>query len=66
MNRDDKEFNRNFSRLIEVAYLRDGGTFHTGEALLLACLLHAKGSSRESQEMRDLRKIMRDINLETE
>lgn len=53
---------RAFSRVIFRAYLRDGKTFHTGEALLLACLLHAKGKSRTSDDMKDVQRIMRDRN----
>jgi len=55
--------NRPFSRLIYRAYLRDGDTIHTGEALLLACLLHAKGASRVSPDMKDVQRIMRDRNI---
>lgn len=54
--------NRGFTRLIYRAYIRDGKTFHTGEALLLACLLHAKGKSRVSDDMKDVQRIMRDQN----
>lgn len=57
-NRD----NREFSRFIYRAYIRDGKTFHTGEAVLLACLLHAKGKSRVSGDMKDVQRIMRDAN----
>lgn len=48
---------------MDVAYIRDGQTFHSGEALLLACLLHAKGKSRSSDDMVEVRKIMKDRNL---
>lgn len=47
------------------AYLKDGDKIHTGEALLLACLLHAKGAGRKSKDMEDVQKIMRDINVKT-
>lgn len=66
MSTEDKEFSRHFYRLMERAYIRDGDNSHTGEALLLACLLHTKGAGRESKEMRDLRMIMRDQNLDYE
>ena len=56
--------NRRFSRLIYRAYLRDGNQTHTGEALLLACLMHAKGRGRDSADMTDVQRIMKDINLE--
>jgi hypothetical protein len=32
--------------------------------LLLACLLHAKGKGRNSDDMRDVQKIMRDRNAD--
>lgn len=57
-----KNDNREFSRLIYRAYIRDGDTFHSGEALLLACLLHAKGKSRKSDDMAEVQRIMRDKN----
>lgn len=57
-----KSDNREFSRLLYRAYIRDNDTYHTGEALLLACLLHAKGSSRKSDAMKDVQRIMRDRN----
>jgi hypothetical protein len=57
-NTDDREF----SRLMHRAYIRDGQTLHSGEALLLACLLHAKGKSRVSGDMDEVQRIMRDRN----
>jgi len=60
MDKQDKEF----YRLIHRAYLRDGSQTHTGEALLLACLLHAKGQNRNSDDFKDVQRIMRDKNVE--
>lgn len=45
------------------ARIRDGRFDITGEALLLACLLHTKGAGRESADMKDVQRIMGDINL---
>lgn len=43
------------------------GNVHTGEALLLALLLHAKGKTKRGQsEMTDVGKIMKDRNLPKE
>lgn len=42
--------------------MRDGSITITGEALLIACLMHAKGDSRTSKDMDDVRRIMRDHN----
>jgi hypothetical protein len=62
-----KSDDREFSRLMYRAYLTDkDGNVHTGEALLLACLLHAKGASRKSKDMEDVQKIMKDINARSE
>lgn len=49
---------------MDNAYIRDGKAIHTGEALLLACLLHAKGKSRKSDDMREVQRLMKDHNLE--
>lgn len=56
--------NRGFTRVIHRAYIRDGKNIHTGEAVLLACILHAKGKSRESADMTDVQRIMHDRNLD--
>lgn len=53
-----------FGRVMDRAYIRDGKGTHTGEALLLACLLHAKGKGRNTADMIDVQKIMRDKNLD--
>lgn len=55
--------NKEFRRLIYRAYIRDGENLHTGEAVLLACLLHAKGKGRSTADMKDVQRIMRDKNL---
>lgn len=52
------------NRIMDLAYLRDGHTLHTGEALLLAALLHAKGRGRDTKDMVDVQRIMRDRNLD--
>lgn len=48
--------------VISRAYMRDGSVTYTGEALLIACLMHAKGEDRSSKDMDDVRRIMRDHN----
>ena len=63
MNRDDRHFNEEFERLMYRAVLRDGDKEYTGEALLLACLLHAKGRGRDSSDMHDVQRLMRDANI---
>lgn len=52
------------NRLMDRAYLRDGDVVHTGEALLLALLVHAKGKTRRSQnELEQVSKMLDDPNL---
>lgn len=51
------------NRFIYRAWQRDRyGNINTGEALLLACLLHAKGK-RNSKDLEDVQKLMHDRNL---
>lgn len=51
-------------RLMDRAYLRDGSVIHTGEALLLALLVHAKGKTKRGQnEMQQVSKMLDDPNL---
>ena len=56
-----KKFIQPGSRIMDNAWLRDGTTIHTGESLLLACLLHTKG--KKSKDLEDVQRIMRDKNL---
>ena len=52
------------NRMMDNAYLRDGNVIHTGEALLLALLVHAKGKTqRGTMEMQQVSKMMDDPNL---
>lgn len=60
--KEQENDNRGFTRLIYRAYIRDGKNIHTGEAVLLASLLHAKGKGRDTQDMRDVQRIMDDPN----
>lgn len=55
-----------FYRVYNRAYIRDGSITYTDEAVVLACLVHSKGNSRKGEDMTDVRKIMKDINLEKE
>lgn len=52
------------NRLMDRAYLRDGSVIHTGEALLLALLVHAKGKTKRGQnELEQVSKMLNDPNL---
>lgn len=54
---------KDFNRLMHRAYGRYKDEIYTGEALLLAMLMHTHGSDRNSKEMNDLLRIMRDANV---
>lgn len=52
------------NRMMDRAYLRDGNVIHTGEALLLALLVHAKGKTKRGQnELEQVSKMLNDPNL---
>ena len=57
--------NREFSRFMYRAYLKDGDNVYSGEALLLAMLMHTTGNSRKGDHMADVQRIMRDRNVKT-
>jgi hypothetical protein len=48
--------------IMHRAYIRDGKLVHTDDSVILACLLRAKGTSRKSNDMTEVQKIMRDRN----
>lgn len=52
-----------FYKIMHRAYIWDGKVLHTDEAMMLACLVHSKGHGRDSNDMTDLQKIMRDVNI---
>jgi hypothetical protein len=51
-------------QFINQAWIRNGDLAVTGEALILACLLHTHGGSRHGKDLEDVQRIMNDINLE--
>lgn len=50
---------------MDLAYIRDDKVLHTGESVILACLVHTKGKGRGSDDMKTVQRIMRDKNLDT-
>ncbi len=54
-----------FNKIMHRAYLRDGRITYNDEAMMLACLVHSRGNSRDGEEMIDVQKIMRDINIDS-
>lgn len=52
------------NRVMDRAWLRDGSQIHTGEALVLACLLHAKGKTKRGQdEVAKVAEMLNDPNV---
>lgn len=43
--------------------MRDGKKMYTGQALLLAMLVHSQGDARDGDDGELVRKIMKDVNL---
>lgn len=55
--------NREFERFIYRAWTRDGKNIYTGEALLIALLMHTHADDRKSDAMGSVKKLMKDHNL---
>lgn len=53
-------------QLVNQAWARNGDLEITGEALILACLLHTHGAGRNSDDFKDIQRIMLDPNLDEE
>lgn len=49
------------NRIMDRAWLRDGNNVHTGEALVLALLLHTKGK-RSTSEIEQVARMLNDPN----
>ena len=58
------KFIRPGRRVMDVAWLRQGNIIYTGEAMMLACLLHVKGDkSRPKQAVQQIAEMLDDPNL---
>jgi hypothetical protein len=54
-----------YTRILHRAFLRDGRITHTGEALALALLLHAKGKTQRGEsEVQQVSRMLNDPNLD--
>lgn len=51
-------------QFVNQAWVRNGDSYVTGEALILACLLHTTGAGRNSDDMKFVQALMNDANLE--
>lgn len=49
-----------------VAWTRNGDGVVTGEALILACLMHTTGKDRAGNDFKVVQELMNDVNLDKE
>jgi hypothetical protein len=63
MNKNIK-VKRDTRQFVNQAWVRNGDSIVTGEALILACLLHTHGSGRNSDDMKVVQSLMNDVNLQ--
>lgn len=52
-------------QFINQAWVRNGEFVVTGEALILATLLHTHGAGRNSDDLKVVQSLMDDINLDS-
>lgn len=59
---------RDTRQLINQAWIRNGksDSVVTGEALILACLLHSTGRDRSGEDLKVVQTLMNDVNLDDE
>lgn len=59
---------RDTRQFINQAWIRNGKTDSvvTGEALILACLLHSTGRDRSGEDLKVVQTLMNDVNLDDE
>lgn len=57
---------RDTRQFINQAWIRNGksDTVVTGEALILACLLHSHGKDRAGTDFKVVQELMNDVNLD--
>lgn len=53
-------------QLINQAWIRNGDSVVTGEALILATLLHTHGKDRAGSDFKVVQELMNDVNLDKE
>lgn len=66
MNTKKIKVKRDTRQFINQAWTRNGKTdvAITGEALILACLLHTHGAGRNTDDMETVKSLMNDVNLD--
>lgn len=55
---------KNTTQLINQAWLWNGDSVVTGEALILATLLHTHGRGRNTDDLKVVQALMNDVNLD--
>ena len=57
---------RDTTQFINQAWIRNGNSRSvvTGEALILACLLHSTGKDRAGNDFKVVQELMTDVNLD--
>lgn len=55
---------RDTRQFINQAWIRNGEGVVTGEALILACLLHSTGKDRAGNDYKVVQELMNDVNLD--
>lgn len=60
---NNNKVTNNTRQVVNRAWMRDGSNIYTGQALLLAMLIHSQGTDRNSEDGELVRKIMKDHNL---
>jgi hypothetical protein len=51
-------------QFVNQAWVRNGDSIITGEALILATLLHTTGRGRNTDDMKVVQALMNDVNLD--
>jgi hypothetical protein len=64
MNTKQIKIKRDTRQLINQAWIRNGDLTVTGEALILATLLHTTGAGRDSDDYKEVLRLMNDVNVE--
>lgn len=56
-------YEKSGTRIMDLAFLRDNSeNVYTDEALVLACLLHAKGKKRNNKDTNEVARLLDDPN----
>lgn len=51
-------------QFVNQAWIRNGDSVVTGEALILATLMHTHGAGRDTDDLKTVQALMNDINLD--